>query len=101
MSHSPKSDNELFSLNSLVKSFLLGFERLYVQNDPEKVLRCRLCIWQLIHVHSICHGMVQSDLGLKLQLSGPLWRLVIKFNPKKLHLPILLHCFLKGQMARH
>ena len=50
MSHSPKSDNDLFSLYTLVKSFLQGFERLCVQNDPEKVSRCRLCIWQLIHV---------------------------------------------------
>ena len=30
MSHSPKSDNDLFSLYTLVKSFLQGFERLYV-----------------------------------------------------------------------
>ena len=50
MSHSPKSDGDLAALYNLVKSFLEEFERLYVQNDPEKVSRCRLCIWQLIHV---------------------------------------------------
>jgi hypothetical protein len=50
MSHSPKSDEDLAALYNLIKSFLEGFERLYVQNDPLKVSRCRLCIWQLIHV---------------------------------------------------
>jgi Transposase family tnp2 len=50
MSHSPKSDLDLANLHELIKTFLEGFERLYVQNDPMKVSRCRLCIWQLIHV---------------------------------------------------
>ena len=50
MSHSPKSDHDLAALYNLVKSFLEGFERLYVGNSADKVSRCRLCIWQLIHV---------------------------------------------------
>jgi hypothetical protein len=48
MSHTPMSDMDLAALYNLVRSFLEGFERLYVQNDPAKVSRCRLCIWQLI-----------------------------------------------------
>ena len=61
MSHSPKSDNDLVSLYNLVKSFLQEFERLYVQNDPEKVSRCRLCLWQLIHVptHIAWNGSIR------------------------------------------
>ncbi|KAF8261508.1 hypothetical protein EI94DRAFT_1472119, partial [Lactarius quietus] len=50
MSHTPKSDQDLYALHNLIKSFLEGFERLYVNNDHEKVSRCRLCIWQLIHI---------------------------------------------------
>jgi len=50
MSHSPKSDDDLASLYNLIKSFLQGFERLYVGSSAAKVSRCRLCIWQLIHV---------------------------------------------------
>jgi hypothetical protein len=52
MSHTPKSDEDLASLYKLIRSFLEGFERLYVDDDPVKVSRCRLCIWQLIHVPS-------------------------------------------------
>ena len=61
MSHSPKSDDDLATLYNLIKSFLEGFERLYVQNDPEKVSRCRLCIWQLIHIpmHIAWNGSIR------------------------------------------
>ena len=61
MSHTPKSDEDLASLYNLVSSFLKGFERLYVQNDPAKVSRCRLCIWQLIHVpiHIAWNGSIR------------------------------------------
>ena len=50
MSHTPKSVEELVAMYNLVRSFLEGFEELYVDEDPEKVTRCRLCIWQLIHI---------------------------------------------------
>jgi hypothetical protein len=61
MSHTPKSDDDLAALYTLIKSFLEGFERLYVQNDPQKVSRCRLCIWQLIHVphHIAWNGSIR------------------------------------------
>jgi hypothetical protein len=50
MSHSPKSNVDLVLLHNLIKSFLQEFERLYVHDDPALVSRCRLCIWQLIHI---------------------------------------------------
>ena len=45
----------------------------------------------------IFHGMGQSDLGLKPQLSMPLERLVTKSDPKKHPLPISPQFFMKGQ----
>jgi hypothetical protein len=61
MSHTPKSDEDIAALYNLVKSFLEEFERLYVHNDPVKVSRCRLCIWQLIHVpmHIVWNGSIR------------------------------------------
>ena len=61
MSHSPKSDMELASLYKLISSFLEGFERLYVEDNPALVSRCRLCIWQLIHVpiHIAWNGSIR------------------------------------------
>ena len=101
MSHSPKSDNDLFSLYTLVKSFLQGFERLYVQNDPEKVSRCRLCIWQLIHVptHIAWNGSIR--FGSQATVERAIGEIGHKLDLRKPHLPILPHCFLKGQTIRH
>jgi hypothetical protein len=61
MSHTPKSNEDLASLYNLAISFLEGFERLYVHGDPTKVSRCRLCIWQLIHVpvHIAWNGSIR------------------------------------------
>jgi hypothetical protein len=50
MSHTPKSAIQLATMYGLAKSFLEGFENLYVHGDPNIVPRFRLCIWQLIHV---------------------------------------------------
>jgi hypothetical protein len=50
MTISQKPHEDLGTLHALARSFLTDFERLYVGGDPEKVSRCRLCIFQLIHV---------------------------------------------------
>jgi hypothetical protein len=78
MSHTPKSTEDLAALYRQIKSFLIEFERLYVENDPTKVSRCRLCIWQLIHIPHHIAWMVQSDLVLRPQLRRLLEKLVIK-----------------------
>ena len=44
MSHTPKSNEDLAALYNDIWSFLEGFGKLYVQGDPEKVSRFRLCI---------------------------------------------------------
>jgi hypothetical protein len=61
MTISPKSDEDLANLHVLAQSFLHEFERLYVGDDPMKVSRCRLCIFQLIHVphHIFWHGSIR------------------------------------------
>jgi hypothetical protein len=52
MSHTPKSAEKLATMYQLAKSFLEGFEELYVHGEPKNVPRFRLCIWQLIHISS-------------------------------------------------
>jgi hypothetical protein len=61
MTISPRSDKDLAELQALAVSFLHEFERLYVGKDPMKVSRCRLCIFQLIHVphHILWHGSIR------------------------------------------
>lgn len=50
MTIAPRSTKAILELHQLLQKFLKGFERIYVAGDPEKVSRCRLCIFQLIHV---------------------------------------------------
>ncbi|KAI0039377.1 hypothetical protein FA95DRAFT_1655109 [Auriscalpium vulgare] len=50
MTITPRTDSDLQLLHNLIKNFLLDYERLYVNNDPDKVHRCRLCVFQLIHI---------------------------------------------------
>lgn len=41
---------EVEKLHTIVKKFLLGFEKLYIGDDPKKISRARLCVFQLIHL---------------------------------------------------
>ena len=50
MTVKPRSEDELRSLHQLLCTFLEGFQRIYIGDDPEKISRFQLCIFQLIHV---------------------------------------------------
>jgi len=50
MTIQPRDDAELQDLQKIITKFLAEYERLYIGNDPDKILRARLCIFQLIHV---------------------------------------------------
>jgi hypothetical protein len=50
MALEPRSESDLAQLRERIGLFLSQFERLYVGDDPEMIHRCRLCIFQLIHV---------------------------------------------------
>ena len=45
-----RTQDDLTWLHNKIVTFLKGFEHLYVGNDSEKIIRCRLCIFQLIHI---------------------------------------------------
>ncbi len=55
--------HDILKLHEMIKEFLVEFEEIYVGGNPENISRCRLCIFQLIHVPmhiewygSICLG---------------------------------------------
>ena len=50
MTISECTEKELEGLRNLIMKFLIGFEKLYVNQDPEKISHMCLCIFQLIHV---------------------------------------------------
>jgi hypothetical protein len=50
MTNAKRTDEDLSTLQELIIEFLTGFEKLYVGDNPEKIHRMRLCIFQLINV---------------------------------------------------
>lgn len=50
MTIAARSEDEINKIFSLFADFIDGFEKIYVGDDPKKISRCRLCIFQLIHV---------------------------------------------------
>ena len=46
----PRTEKDLAMLYKKIAFFLKDFERLYVGNDASKISRCRLCVFQLIHI---------------------------------------------------
>lgn len=56
-----RSDAEIHKIFTLFADFIHGFEKIYVGGDPTKVSRCRLCIFQLVHVpqHIYWNGSVR------------------------------------------
>jgi len=50
MTITPWSEDDLKRLHHEIVRFLEGFQALYVGNDPTKISRAHLCVFQLIHV---------------------------------------------------
>ena len=63
--------------------FLIGFEKLYLNQDPEKISCMRLCIFQLIHVpvHIKWNGSIQ--LGSQATVERSIGEMGHKIHSKK------------------
>jgi hypothetical protein len=57
----PRTYHDIARLHNMIRTFLLEFEEIYVGKNPENISRCRLCIFQLIHVpqHIEWYGSVR------------------------------------------
>jgi Transposase family tnp2 len=83
MTISERTEKELEGLRSLIIKFLTDFEKLYVNGDPEKISRMRLCIFQLIHVpiHIKWNGSIR--LGSQATVERSIGEMGHKIRSKK------------------
>ncbi|KAI0039342.1 hypothetical protein FA95DRAFT_1504300 [Auriscalpium vulgare] len=79
-SHSP---SELRVFHSLIKDFLEEYETIYVGEDPEKVSRCRLCIFQLIHIPTHIEWYGSIRLGSQATVERAIGEMGHKIRSKK------------------
>ena len=83
MTIKPRTRLEIEELHNLIKEFLCGFERIYVGDDPKKISRMRLCIFQLIHVpqHILWNGSIR--LGSQATVERAIGEMGHKIRSKK------------------
>ena len=57
MTITTRTQADLLKLSTKIVNFLEGFECLYVDKEPSRITRCRLCVFQLIHIpHHISYN---------------------------------------------
>jgi hypothetical protein len=78
-----RSAAELLEFHNLLKQFLLGYEKLYIGGDPEKILRARLCVFQLAHLprHIEWNGSIR--LGSQATVERAIGTMGHKIRSKK------------------
>jgi hypothetical protein len=78
-----RSEEEIKELHKIVKKFLEGFEKLFIHNDPTKISRFRLCVFQLIHLplHVQWYGSVK--VGSQATCERMLGEMSHKIHSKK------------------
>jgi hypothetical protein len=100
MTISPRSEQDLINLHRLIKRFLENFERIYVGNDPTKVSRCRLCIFQLIHVpqHIEWNGSIR--IGSQATVERAIGEVGHKIRSKKAPFANLANIIYEREMVK-
>ena len=83
MTIKPMTEENIQSLQAEINDFLIEYEQLYVGNNPEKIWRCRLCIFQLTHVpmHIRWYGSVR--LGSQATVERTIGEAGHKIHSKK------------------
>ena len=83
MTIAKRTDADLFYLQELIIKFLVGFEKLYVGMDPEKINRMRLCIFQLIHLPNHIRWNGSIRLGSQATVERSIGEMGRKIRSKK------------------
>ena len=83
MTNAKRTDEDLSTLQELIIEFLTGFEKLYVGDNPEKIHRMRLCIFQLIHVPNHIRWNGSIRLGSQATVERSIGEMGRKIRSKK------------------
>jgi hypothetical protein len=91
---------EINELHNTVKKFLEGFEKLFIHNDPTKISRLRLCVFQLIHLprHVMWYGSVR--VGSQATCERTLGEMSHKIHSKKAPFANLANIIYEGELVK-
>ena len=95
-----RTSGDILNLHKMIKAFLEEFQRIYIGNDPEKVLRFRLCIFQLIHVprHIEWYGSVR--LGSQATMERTIGHVGHKIRSKKAPFANLANIIFENELIK-
>ncbi|KAF9522524.1 hypothetical protein CPB83DRAFT_776972 [Crepidotus variabilis] len=83
MTVAPRGEDDLRYLRGLIATFLEDYKRLYIGNEASKIIRARLCIFQLIHIpiHIQWYGSIR--LGSQETVERTIGEMGHKIRSKK------------------
>ena len=95
-----RSEDELETYQKRINDFLCQYESLYVGNDPEKILRCKLCIFQLVHVpmHIRWYGSIR--LGSQATVERTIGEAGHKIHSKKSPFANMANIFFQKELTK-
>ncbi len=95
-----RSDDDLVFLQKKINNFIENYEKLYVGNDPEKISRCRLCIFQLVHlpIHIRWYGSIR--LGSQATVERTIGEAGHKIHSKKSPFVNMANIFFEKELVK-
>ena len=95
-----RDDGELQELHEIIAAFLAEYERLYIGNNPDKILRARLCIFQLTHVphHIQWNGSIR--VGSQATVERSIGEMGHKIRSKKAPLANLANLIYERELVK-
>lgn len=83
-----------------IVSFLLDFEEIYVGGDPEHISRCRLCMFQLIHLPSHIEWNGSIRLGSQATVERAIGEMGHKIRSRKAPFANLANLILERELVK-
>ncbi|KAF8333784.1 hypothetical protein F5887DRAFT_893088 [Amanita rubescens] len=95
-----RTDHEIHEYQAKINEFLHRYESLYVANVPEKVWRCRLCIFQLVHIpmHIRWYGSIR--LGSQATIEWTIGEAGHKIHSKKSPFANMANIFFQKELTK-
>src|SRR6266576_6115545 len=95
-----RTDHEIHECQAKINAFLHQYESLYVANIPEKVWRCRLCMFQLVHIpmHIRWYGSIR--LGSQATVERTIGEAGHKIHSKKSPFANMANIFFQKELIK-
>jgi len=95
-----RSEEDIGVLQRKINQFLIDYEGLYVGNNPENIWRCRLCIFQLVHVpmHIRWYGSIR--LGSQATVERTIGEAGHKVHSKKAPFANMANLFFEKELIK-